>query len=58
VGAHDPADDVDVVEVLFDDLVAAEPEVGVPVAVLPFDSVSPQLGLRPAACWMTGVPTQ
>jgi len=35
VGAHHPADEVDVVEVLLDDLVAADPDEGIPVAVFP-----------------------
>ena len=42
VAAHNPVADVDVVQVLLDDLVAAQPQVGVPVAVLPFE-VAPAL---------------
>ena len=36
VRSHNPVDEIDIVEVLFDDLVAANPDKGVPITVLPF----------------------
>src|ERR1700686_892936 len=36
MGSHYPVDEIDVMEMLLDDLVAANPDKGVPIAVLPF----------------------
>ena len=58
MGAHHPVHEIDVVEVLFDDLVAADPDERVPVAELPLH-VAPlgfaALGVKHRAAEVVGV---